>query len=144
MATTWTRRQMIDRVLDKLGVLVPGQTVSDEMVDKVDQVLDPCLEMLRVLDVIDVTAPSIIGTPDPPTNGAFPAELCLPLADCIAWAAAAGFNLAGDPSLKVLNDIGEDTLVRLSRPGRTRRDLRVDKATRSTSRIGRGSFSQGT
>jgi hypothetical protein len=144
MTTTWTRRQLIDKVLDNLGVLVPGQTVSDEMVDKVDTVLNPRMAQLRNLEIIDVTAPGIIGTPDPPTGGEFPEELCLPLADCLAWAAASGFNLAGDPALKVLNDQGEDTLRRLARPARSRRMLRMDKALRSTSRIGRGSFSQGT
>src|SRR5262245_13797642 len=140
MATPWTRRELIDETLDALGVLVPGQPVSDEMVDKVDDVLDQCMERLRVLDIVDVTAPSILGPSNPPAGGEFPPELCLSLVDCLAWMVARKFNLAGDPSLKVLNDIGEDTLRRLTRPARSRRMLRVDKATRTTSRIGGGSF----
>ena len=144
MPTTWTRRQLIDRALDKLGVLVPGQTVSDEMVAKVDVVLNPRMAELRTLDIVDVTAPSILGTASPPNSGEFPEELCLALSDCLAWAAASGFNLAGDPSLKVLNDQAEDTLLRLVRPARTRRMLRVDKAVRTTRPLGTGNFVRGS
>ena len=145
MTTTWTRRQLIDAALDNLGVLVLGQTTSDEMVAKVDVVLDPCMAELRVLDVVDVTAPSILGTPSPPTNGAFPVEFVLSLSDCLAWAAAPSFNLAGDPSLKVMSDQAEDTLRRLVRPSRTRRMLRVDLALRGENRrTTRGNFTQGT
>jgi hypothetical protein len=145
MTTTWTRRQLIDAALDNLGVLVLGQTTSDEMVAKVDVVFDPCMATLRVLDIVDVTAPSILGTPSPPTNGAFPLEFVLALSDCLAWMAAPSFNLAGDPSLKVLNDQGEDTLRRLVRPSRTRRMLHVDHALRGENRrTTRGNFTQGT
>jgi len=145
MTTTWTRRQLIDAVLDNLGVLVIGQTASDEIVSKVDTLLDPTLAQLRVLEIVDVTAPSIIGTPSPPTGGAFPIEFVLPLSDCIAWSVAGGFNLGSDPSLKVLSDQAEDTLRRLVRPGRTRRMLHVDRALRGENRrTTRGNFTQGT
>src|SRR3954467_14987968 len=93
MPTTWTRRQLIDRALDKLGVLVHGQTVSDEMIAKVDVVLDPRMAELRTLELIDVTEPAVLGTASPPNGGEFPEEFCLTLADCLAWAAASGFNL---------------------------------------------------
>src|SRR5258705_1456855 len=104
MTTTWTRRQLIDAALDNLGVLVPGQTTSDEMVAKVDIVLDPAMHELRVLDIVDVTAPSILGTPSPPTGGAFDLDKVLSLSDYLAYAAAPSFNLAGDPELKVSSD----------------------------------------
>ena len=145
MTTTWTRRQLIDAALDNLGVLVLGQTTSDEMVAKVDVVFDPAMAQLRVLDIIDVTAPSILGTPSPPTNGAFPVEFVLPLSDYLAWQAAPGFNLSGDPALKVISDQAEDTLRRLVRPSRTRRMLHVDHALRGENRrTTRGNFTQGT
>jgi len=145
MSTTWTRRQLIDAALDNLGVLVLGQTTSDEMVAKVDVVFDPAMAQLRVLDIIDVTAPSILGTPSPPTNGAFPVEFVLPLSDYLAWQAAPGFNLSGDPALKVISDQAEDTLRRLVRPSRTRRMLHVDHALRGENRrTTRGNFTQGT
>lgn len=140
----WTRRELIDEALDNLGVLVEGQTVPDELVAKVDKVLDPCMAELRVLEIVDVTAPSILGTDGPPTGGAFPAELCLSLAARLAWTAASKFNLAGDPALKVLSDQAEDTLRRLTAGSRTRRMLRVDKATRAGTRRGRGNFSRAT
>jgi hypothetical protein len=145
MTIPWTRRELIDAVLDNLGVLVIGQTASDEIVAKVDILLDPCMAQLRVLDIIDVTAPAILGTPSPPTGGAFPIEFVLPLSDCLAWTSAGSFNLAGDPSLKVQSDQAEDTLRRLVRPGRTRRMLRVDPALRGENRrVTRGNFTQGT
>jgi hypothetical protein len=144
MAHTWTRRELIDAALDALGVIVEGQSTPDELVAKVDKVLDPAMATLRVLDIVDVTAPAILGTPSPPANGEFPEELCLPLADWLAWSAAPKFNLAGDPALKALAIEAEDTLRRLTAGSRTRRMLRVDKALRSGTRRGRGSFSQGT
>jgi len=145
MTTTWTRRQLIDAALSNLGVLVPGQTTSDDIVAKVDELLDPTMAQLRVLDIVDVTAPSILGTPSPPTNGAFPMEFVLALSDCLAWMVAPAFNLAGDPALKVLSDQGEDTLRRLVRPSRTRRMLHVDHALRGENRrTTRGNFTQGT
>jgi hypothetical protein len=145
MTTTWTRRELIDAALENLGVLVQGQTISDEMVAKVDIVLDPAMAELRVLEIVDVTAPSILGTSSPPTNGAFPIEFVLSLSDYLAWMAAPSFNLAGDPSLKVLSDQAEDMLRRLVRPSRTRRMLRVDPALRGENRrTTRGNFTQGT
>lgn len=145
MADPWTRRELIDQALDNLGVLVEGQTVPDELVSKVDKVLDPCMEQLRARDIVDVTAPSTLGTDSPPAAGEFPLELCLPLSHCLAWAAASKFNLAGDPALKVMNDQSEDLLQRMTAAGRTRRMLRVDKGTRQGNRWGgRGSFANGT
>jgi hypothetical protein len=145
MSTTWTRRQLIDAALENLGVLVQGQTTSDEMVAKVDVVLDPSMNELRELDIVDMTAPSILGTPSPPTSGAFPIQFALSLSDYLAWSAAPSFNLAGDPSLKVLSDQAEDTLRRLVRPSRTRRMLRVDPALRGENRrVTRGNFTPGT
>src|SRR6266853_2728980 len=145
MTTTWTRRQLIDAALENLGVLVQGQTTSDEMVAKVDIVLDPSMHELRVLDIVDMTAPSILGTPSPPTNGAFPVEFVPSLSGYLAWSAAPSFNLATDPGLKVLSDKAEDTLRRLVRPSRTRRMLHVDHALRGENRrTTRGNFTQGT
>ena len=144
MADPWTRRELIDKTLDNLGVLVAGQTTPDELVAKVDQVLDPTMEELRTLEIVDLTAPSILGTPSPPALGEFPIAFCLALADYLAWSAASGFNLAGDPSLKVLADQAVEKFYRLTAVSRSRRMLRVDKALRSTRNIGRGSFPQGT
>lgn len=145
MAETRTRRELIDETLNRLGVIIPGQTVPDELVAKVDKVINPALAQLRVLEIIDLTAQSITGTPTPPTDGEFPIEVFLPLADSMAWSAAPQFNLASDPALKVLGDMAEDTLRRLAAGSSTRRMLRVDKALRSSrTGFGRGSFSQGT
>ena len=49
-----TRRQLIDKVLDKLGVLVPGQAPGDEAVSRVDGYVDPCFATLAALGIVYV------------------------------------------------------------------------------------------
>jgi len=53
-------------------------------------------------------------------------------------------DATGDPELKVMSDINEDTLRRLGRPQRTRRMLRVDPQTRSQGFRISGNFTKGT
>lgn len=122
-----TRRELIDQVLDALGVLVPGQAPSDEAVDRVDNILDPTLEMLSSLEIVYVAD---AGTADPPANGEIGLDIFIPLANCIAWQIAGAFNLAGDPALKVINDQSEEILRRIGRPARTRKFLTTDRQLR--------------
>jgi hypothetical protein len=142
MSTTpKTRRELIDQVLDNLGVLVEGQAPSGEMVSKVDRLVDAHMASLRTREIVYVAN---VGTPSPPAGGAFDLELFLAIADSLAFRAAPSFNLAGDPSLKTLALLGEDELRVIARPARTRRMLRVDKQTRGDRRIPAGNFTRGT
>jgi len=139
--TPKTRLDLIDRALENLGILVEGQAPTAEMRQKVDRVIDPRVAELRVDEVIYLAD---VGTTNPPAGGQIPVECFLALADVIAWAAAPSFSLAGDPSLKVLGDLGEDRLRTIARPPKSRRMLRTDTATRPQGRGRPGSFSRGT
>lgn len=123
MASFKTRAQFIRRVLDQLGVLVPGQAPSDELVGKVDDNLDPAFALLAADEIYYVQD---AGTPSPVAGGEIDDSVFLPLADCVAWRMAGSFNLVGDPALKAQNDIAEVTLRRLGRSVPTRRLLRCD------------------
>jgi hypothetical protein len=137
-----TRRELIDAVIDNLGVLVPGQSPGDEAVARVDDHIDPGLATLAALGIAYVPDP---GVPDPPTGGEIDDAIFLPLADWMAWAVAGGFNLSDSPSLKAAADQAEEVLRIISRPAATRKTLRVDgqlRGTRTRSPI--GNFSRGT
>lgn len=138
---TKTRRELIDQVLDNVGILVPGQAPSDEMVSKVDTRLDPVLATLAAREIVYVFD---AGTPSPPAGGEIDEAIFLALADSIADRVAGAFNLAGDTALKALAVLAEDELRVIGRPARTRRMLRVDAQLRSPRRNIPGNFSRGT
>lgn len=131
VVTSKTRRELIDAVLDSLGVLIPGQAPSDEAVARVDDVLDPVLAQVAADDILYVQDP---GTSNPPSGGQIDLAIFLPLADIVAWNIAGAFNSAGDPSLKVKNDLAEKTLRRIGRPARTRKTLQTDSQLRTGNR----------
>jgi hypothetical protein len=118
-----TRRELIDLVLDNLGVLVPGQSPGDEAVSRVDGIIDPSFATLAALGIAYVAD---AGTPDPPDGGEIDDAIFIPLGDWVAWQVAGGFNLSDSPSLKTLADQAEKTLRIIGRPASTRRTLRTD------------------
>ncbi len=138
--TTKTRRELIDQALDNLGVLVIGQAPSDEDVSKIDGRLDAVLELLAARDIVYVPD---AGAPGPPTGGEIELSIFLPLADILAWRCAGAFNLAGEPSLKVLNDQAEEDLLIIGRPARTRQFLKTDTQLRGALRYRRFNFATG-
>src|SRR5262245_31523137 len=117
-----TRRELIDLVLDNLGVLVPGQSPGDEAVSRVDGIIDPSFATLAALGIAYIPD---AGTPNPPAGGEIEDAVFLPLGDWVAWQVAGGFNLSDSPSLKMLADAAETTLRTISRPASTRRTLRT-------------------
>jgi hypothetical protein len=121
---------------------VPGQSPSDESVERVDLIIDPSHATLAALGIIYIPD---LGTPDPPDGGQIDDAIFLPFADICAWNAAGGFNLAGDPALKVLADQAEKTLRLIGRPASTRQTLRTDlQLSGSRLRYPSGNFSRGT
>lgn|SRR5262245_14611268 len=137
-----TRRELIDVVLDNLGVLVPGQAPGDESVDRVDGIIDPSAATLAALGVIYIPD---LGTPDPPSGGEIDDAIFLPFADVCAWNAAGGFNLGDSPALKALAIEAEKTLRLIGRPASTRQTLRTDlQLTGSRLRYPLGNFSRGS
>ena len=140
--TPRTRVDLIDEAIANLGVLVEGQAVSNAMRQKVDRVLDGHLAQLRVQEIVYIAD---AGTPNPPAGGEIPVEYFSPLSHTLAWAAAPGFSLAGDPSLKALDGLAREELRVMNRPGRTRRTLRLDSQLRMQTRVtSSGNFSEGT
>lgn len=140
-----TRIDLIDKAIENLGVLVEGQAVTAAMRQKVDRIFDGHIAELRIEEIVyvaDIGTPG--GTSGPPTGGEIPAEYFNPLSHTLAWAAAPGFSLAGDPSLATLDQLARDTLRRLTKPARTRRTLRVDPALRMQSRVTQGNFTEGS
>jgi hypothetical protein len=126
-----TRRNLVDAVLDNLGVLVFGQAPSDEMVSRVDGLIDPVFAELAALDIVSISDP---GTPNPPSGGNIDDAFFPSLCDYVAFAVAAPFGLGADPALKVLSDQAEETLRRIGRPAKTRKTLTTDIQLRAGNR----------
>lgn len=114
-----TRAEVINQVLDRLQILVYGQSPSDEDIQKVDRLFDGAVAQLNSLDIYYVSDPGTLG----PSDGAIEDEAFLPLADYIAQ-----FHLLADTRQQALAQIAEENLRILAAPPRTRRTLRVDPA----------------
>lgn len=121
---TKTRRELIDQVLGNLHVLALGQVPDDEMVSKVDGVIDGAAAILEQDGVTYFNDLGLAG----PSGGAIELWQFLPLADFVANQAGPQFHLAGDPQLFTLAERAKDLLKTLGRPARVRRELRVDPA----------------
>jgi hypothetical protein len=118
-----TRIELIYKVLDNLGVMVPNQSPAAETVTKVDDIIDPALSMFAAMEIVYVAD---AGTPDPPTDGEIDDAIFLPLADMLAQECSGGFNLAGDPAIKALAILAEEKLRIIGRPAKTRVLLTTD------------------
>lgn len=132
-----TRAQLINQSLTNLGVLAEGQSITADLVNKMDGVVDPAISELSALDIYYVQDAGDVG----PSGGDIEDSAFLSLAAYIANAACAAFNLPADQKMQALSSLAEQKLITLSRPGRTLRTLRVDPALRAR-RIGiyRGGF----
>lgn len=127
-----TRAELINQILDRLQILVYGQSPSDQDVQKVDRIVDTGIAQLAALDIYTVLDPGSLG----PSDGAIEDEAFLPLADYLAQ-----FHLLADARQQALAQIAEQNLRTLAAPSRTLRVLRVDPAL-TPRRIGfyRGGF----
>ncbi|MBR2118501.1 MAG: hypothetical protein IJ935_07485 [Afipia sp.] len=117
-----TRRELIDEVLDRLGILVPGQAASSANVNKVDGIIDPTIAKLNGLEIFYISDAGSVG----PSDGDIDDAVFLPLADYIANEAAPKFNLPADTKLKTLAIEAEATMRTLARPPSSRKFLRID------------------
>lgn len=115
-----TRRQLCDQAVGNLGVLATGQTPEPEDIDKIDGFIDPMLATLAAREIIYIAEPEEIEL-----------AVFLPLADCLANAAAVGFGLGGDPKLFALAQIAEGVLEEIGRPARVRSTLKTETILRS-------------
>lgn len=115
-----TRIELIYKVLDNLGVMIPGQSPAAETVSKIDDIIDPALSMFAAMEIVYVAD---AGTPGPPKGGDIDDAIFLPLADMLAQECSGGFNLAGDPSLKTLAILAEEKLRVIGRPAKSKQFL---------------------
>jgi hypothetical protein len=136
-----TRRELIDKVVANLGVLVPGQSPGDEVISKVDAGVDPTVARDNAIGLPFIAD---AGTPNPPSGGEIDDAVFIALSHRVTWTVAGEFNSADSPSLKVLNDLAEQELRIIGRPASTRRTLRGD--LQLTNRRGGviGNFTRGT
>lgn len=119
-----TRAELINQCLINLGVIAQGQSISPEEVDKMDGVIDPALSQLAALEIYYVQDAGTLG----PTDGAIEDSAFLAVADYVANAACAAFNLPADTKMQALAQIAEGKLRTIGAPPRTLRTLRVDPA----------------
>lgn len=136
-----TRRELIDQVLDNLGVLVPGQAPGDEAVSRVDSVIDPAFASLAAQGYPYVAD---AGTRNPPAGGEIPDDQFLHLADHVAECVGGAFNMADSPSLKAKQIEALRILRIIGRPASTRRTLGTDIQLRNYRTAAFGNFSRGT
>jgi hypothetical protein len=129
--TTKTRRELVNQALANLGILAVGQSVSDEDVSKMDVLVDPVCEKLSGLGIYYVQDQGTIG----PSGGEVESTAFLPIADYLANAAAAAFNLPADAKLAALAQLAEQDLRTISRPPQIRQTLRIDGAIPNGRRV---------
>jgi hypothetical protein len=120
--TTKTRLELIIEALDQLNIIVPGQAPSSTIINKMDEIFDPVIEMLDGLGIYYVDDPGEIG----PADGNIESSAFLALGAYLANAAASKFNLPADAKLKALAIEAEQTLRTLARPASTRKFLKTD------------------
>jgi hypothetical protein len=121
-----TRAEFITQCLYNLGVIAQGQSVSDQEVSKIDAIVDPAFAKLAALDIYYVQDPGSIG----PADGEIEDSAFLSLADYVANAACAAFNLPADTKMQALSMLAESSLRTITAPSRTLQTLRVDPALR--------------
>lgn len=119
-----TRSDLINQALVNLGIMVPGQSVDPESVQKMDAIVDPTVSELSGLSIYTVLDPGALG----PDGGEIDDSAFLSLADYLANRACSGFNLAADAKMQALAMIAEDKLRTLAAPTRAFRRLRIDPA----------------
>lgn len=115
-----TRRDLIDKALENLGVIAAGETPSNEDISKIDGFIDPMFDAATSegLPVVnDAGLPVAIG-------GSIDSQYFLSYAAILANECKAAYGLAGDASYYVLAQQAEDRLRRIS--AHTKKRLSVD------------------
>lgn len=121
---TKTRADLVDQVLENLGVLAAGQTPPDEDFDAVDKRIDACVELLAAGNVFQLQ-----------DVDAIPLAAFLPLCDYVAARCAAAFGLAGDQAIAVRSVQAEADLRQIAREAAVNQTLTTDRMFR----VGMGS-----
>ena len=120
-----TRADLINQALTNLEIIAGGQSITADLVLKMDNMVDPALAELARLDIYYVQDAGLSVALD----GSIEDSAFLSLASYIANAACAAFNLPADQRMQALSQLAEAKLRTLAAPARTLRTLRVDRAT---------------
>jgi hypothetical protein len=123
---SYTRAQLVNKALGKLGVIAEGQAVSDGDVSKMDGIVDAAMAMLASLDIYFLADFGQLG----PTGGAIESEAFLPLATWLARKACEDFNQPADENMEAEARFAEADLRTLARPPRSKTRLTVEPALR--------------
>src|SRR5262252_5340837 len=86
-----TRQQLINAAGANLNVLSAGQPLAAEDADAIGNYVEPVVQQLALDGIIDLTADVAADE--------IPIEFFVPLAQCVAAAAATEFGRAGDQAL---------------------------------------------
>ncbi len=112
-----TRAELIEQVIDNLGVGAAGQAKAPEDVQKVDSLIDVSFARLAALGIYDVSNPDEVE-----------ADAFLALSAVVANDCAAAFALSGDESLAALARQAEGDLRMIGRGASTKPYLVTDRA----------------
>ena len=88
-----TQADLLQEVLENLGVLAAGQTPEQEDLSRVSEKLPSIIALLSATEVVAI--PDINNIPD---------EWFIPLAACVAYSCKQKFGLVGDAAAGVDND----------------------------------------
>jgi hypothetical protein len=88
-----TQADLLQEVLENLGVLAAGQTPEQEDLNRVSEKLPSIIALLGATEIVYI--PDINNIPD---------EFFIPLADCVAYFCKQKFGLTGDAASTVDND----------------------------------------
>jgi hypothetical protein len=132
MSVAWTRADVIKQVVANLGKLGNRPAPSEVDSDKVDKIIDPVCRSLSSRNIYTFQDTGLEG----PTDGAFEEEAVMALCDCLAWAVAPRFGMAGDQALAQLNMKAESDLELIAAPPQTQRVLKIEASVRVQRRRG--------
>lgn len=88
-----TQADLLQEVLENLGVLAAGQTPEQEDLSRVSEKLPSIVSLLSATEVVYI--PDINNIPD---------EFFIPLSDCVAYYCKQKFGIVGDAATSVDND----------------------------------------
>lgn len=103
-----TRRNLVDRAAENLGVLASGQTLAAEDLAGIDAFVETTIADLRKRDVLYV-----------PDAAEIDEEIFEDLSVCLAFRCRIKFGLAGDPEIAAANLASEKSLRIKSAQGPT-------------------------
>lgn len=89
----YTQADLLQEVLENLGVLAAGQTPQQEDLARVEEKLPSIISLLSATEVVYI-----------PDIENIPAEFFIPLSDCVTYHCKSKFGIVGDAAASVDQD----------------------------------------